>query len=94
MRLPKWFKKNTADLPTLERLTQLEYRMDVYEGQFKTLRGYVYARKGSVGDAMDGQPSDAPSAAAPSSVGGVTKDELRRQLALSGRMMPGKPTKM
>jgi hypothetical protein len=97
-KLPKWFIKDRASAPLQARLAELEARQDRLEGQFATLQGYVYAKRGIVGPGAEAATAHgsagARSAAAPSSAGGVTKDELRRQLVASGRIMPGKATKM
>jgi hypothetical protein len=82
--------------PLAMRLTVLEDRQDKLEGQYKSLRGYVYAKKGLVGPPGEPPPGDivqsasggAPSASpAPS----ASRDELRRMLTSTGRFIPGKP---
>lgn len=95
------FKKTTDSLQQTtflelrSHVESLETRMLRLEEQFRSLRGYVYAKKGIVGPPGEGPSGEispprsgvaAPQAAAP-----MSRDELRRSLVTTGRFVPGKP---
>lgn len=99
-------QQQMLDLPALAmRVSVLEDSFDKLEGQYKSLRGYVYAKKGLVGPPGEPPPGDVPPAApvepsgrvstskAPTSSGPApeSRDELRRRLTREGVFIPGKP---
>lgn len=75
----------------------LETRQLRLEEQFRSLRGYVYAKKGLVGppgEAPAGDIDAARSAVAPKGTASPeSRDELRRRMVREGRFIPGQPPK-
>jgi len=61
------------------------------EDKHSRLRGVVYGRKLHKQPLVDpGEPTEEPQV--PRSTDGMTKDQVRKFLATSGRFIPGKPT--
>lgn len=75
------------------RMTALENEFDKLHGQYKSMRGYVYAKRGAV--ELPPEPSAAVASATGPAVAAaaapLTRDELRRSLVTTGRFVPGKP---
>ena len=73
-----------ARLETIERLVQkLADELADLQDKHTRLRGKVYAHKMHKPDVEE----------TPRPVDQLTRDELRRSLTLSGRIMPGRPVK-
>jgi hypothetical protein len=75
-----------------DRMARLEHQMEVLDGQYRTLRGYVYVKKGLVGPAGEAPPGEANIPQQPQSAAS-SKEELRRSLVQSGRFIPGQAPK-
>jgi hypothetical protein len=74
-----------------ERVDALENTVLRMDNQFRQLRGYVYAKKGLVGEgAPPGPPPAAPSTEV-SPPQKETREQLRARLVREGRFIPGKP---
>jgi len=94
------WRKTTAQTTFLDlrhEMDALETRQLRLEEQFRSLRGYVYAKKGLVGppgEAPAGDIDAARSAVAPKGTASPeSRDELRRRMVREGRFIPGQPPK-
>lgn len=94
------FKKNDSLRALNQRLDLLAEQQMILEDrqlrldeQYRSLRGYVYAKKGLVGPAGEPPPGDrvlpGGEQAPTQRPAQMTRDELRRSLVTSGRFIPG-----